>query len=48
MLQDVLFGELMRQITILMRDRVEQLLTDWRRSNAAREFDRKTFVSSAV
>jgi hypothetical protein len=38
---------MMRWITILMRDRVGQLLTDWR-SGKRSEFERNTFVSSAM
>ena len=45
MLQNVLTGNLMHVVTVCMRDRVNQLLSDWRSGNRT-EFDRKTFVKN--
>jgi hypothetical protein len=45
MLQNVLSSDLMRMVTILMSDRVSQLLADWR-SGTRPEFVRKTFVKN--
>lgn len=45
LLQNVITGNLMRAVTILARERVDQLLSDWRSGNRS-EFKRQTFVKN--